>query len=206
MNPVDIVELLDQGYAWTAGRVWAVRAHDLDRPTPCTRWDLRHLLNHLIGAQQLLTGAVAAPPPGTGPGLDADADAATVSQTLADADLVGTDPVGAYDAMVERAMAVWRTPDVLSGTCELPFGPAPVQVAARIALLDAVVHGWDVARATGEAADIPDELAEPILAFAPDLLAGAPRGTAFADEVTTDKPNSASDRLVAFLGRKPASA
>ena len=204
MNPVDIVELLDQGYAWTAGRVWAVRAHDLDRPTPCTRWDLRHLLNHLIGAQQLLTGAVAAPPPGTSPGLDADA--ATVSQTLADADLVGTDPVGAYDAMVERAMAVWRTPDVLSGTCELPFGPAPVQVAARIALLDAVVHGWDVARATGEAADIPDELAEPILAFAPDLLAGAPRGTAFADEVTTDKPNSASDRLVAFLGRKPASA
>ena len=95
---------------------------------------------------------------------------------------------------------------MLSGTCELPFGPAPVQVAARIALLDAVVHGWDVARATGEAADIPDELAEPILAFAPDLLPGAPRGTAFADEVTTDKPNSASDRLVAFLGRKPASA
>lgn len=200
---MDIIELIDQGYAWTAGRVWAVRAHDLDRPTPCTSWDLHHLLNHAFGALDLLSDTVA------GRAADPrDADPEAVAQALAGTDRVGTDPVGAYRAVVERAMAVWRTPDILGRTCELPFGPAPVPVAASITLLEVVVHGWDIGQATGEAVDIPADLAEPALAFAHQALTGSKRGTAFAEEVALSEPTgaplSASDRLVAFLGRKPA--
>jgi uncharacterized protein (TIGR03086 family) len=200
---MDIIELLDRSYAWTTARVRAVRGHDLDRPTPCSRWDLRHLLNHTLGAQDLVVDAVAGRPVDSG-----YADPGALGQALAEADRIGTDPVAAYDALVKRAMAVWRTPDILDGTCQMPFGPTPVPVAARIALIDIVVHGWDISRATGEAADIPPELAEPVLAFARDMVAGPMRGTAFADEVAIDgstgAPVTASDRLVAFLGRKPA--
>jgi uncharacterized protein (TIGR03086 family) len=189
---MDIIELLDEGYGWTAERVAAVRPEDLDLATPCTRWDLRRLLNHMLGASGVVTdaalGVVVTP-------SRADPEA------LAATDRIGEDPTAAFDAAATTAMTVWHTPGVLERTCSMASGATPALVVANINLLDVVVHGWDIAQATGEAAQIPPRLAEPILGFARQAITEEQRRRGFAAEMATG--DTASDRLVAFLGRKP---
>lgn len=66
-----------------------------------------------------------------------------------------------------------------------------------------MVHGWDIARATGQAADFPEDVAEQTLAFS---LAALPAvrsdRSPFAAPQPVDGDAPALDRLVACLGRK----
>jgi uncharacterized protein (TIGR03086 family) len=67
-----------------------------------------------------------------------------------------------------------------------------------------LIHGWDLARATGQPADLPEDLAEGALSMWRTRLADRPReGMPFAapQPVADDAP--AIDRLAAYLGRQP---
>ncbi|MGH8931356.1 MAG: TIGR03086 family metal-binding protein [Egibacteraceae bacterium] len=189
---MDIIKLLDVGFDWTGRRVAAVRPEHWPLDTPCDEWTVRQLLNHMLGAMDVITSTVAgqAWPEGVN------------AQTLAETDRIGRDPAAAFAEIAQRALAVWHTPGVLERTCGLRGVPTPAITAAQLSLTDAVVHGWDIAQATGENADIPDELAEPLLDIDRTLIHEGLRGTVFADEVHIEV-GSASDRLVAFLGRTP---
>jgi uncharacterized protein (TIGR03086 family) len=188
----DIVELLEQGYAWTAERVAQVGPEDLDTPTPCEGWQLRHLLNHMLASLERLAGA-------------AEGEVAEPSQFDAQSQAL-TDRLGddcghaTFAAVRQRAMTVWHQPDVMARTCELPLGSLPASMAAQINLVEVVVHGWDVSRATGEAAAIPPGLAGPILEFCRQAVDPA-RGRAFGPDLEVG--DTVPERLVAFLGRKP---
>lgn len=188
----DITELLEQGYAWTGERVALVGPEDLDSPTPCEGWQLRHLLNHMLASLDRLAGA-------------AEGEVAELSQfdpqAQALTDRLGDDcGHGAFATVERRALTVWRQPDVMARTCALPLGSLPAPVAAQINLVEVVVHGWDVSQATGEAVPVPPELADPILAFCREALDSA-RGGAFGPDLEVG--DDVSQRLVAFLGRKP---
>jgi uncharacterized protein (TIGR03086 family) len=106
----------------------------------------------------------------------------------------------AFDTVRRRALAAWRRPGVMAGTCDLPLGTLPAPAAAHINLVEVVVHGWDVSQATGEAAGIPPELAESMLEFSRKAVDPA-RGRAFGPDLAVG--DTVGDRLVAFLGRKP---
>jgi uncharacterized protein (TIGR03086 family) len=177
------VALLEQGFAWTSDRVARVGPGDLDAPTPCEEWRLRELLNHMLASLGRLAAAAEgqAPPPAR--------------------DRLGDDcGRSAFAEVRDHTFAVWRTPGVMERTCELPLGSVPAPMAARLNLVEVVVHGWDVSRATGECADIPDALAEPILEFSRGAV-GPARGRAFGPDLSTGE--SLSDRTVSFLGRRP---
>lgn len=194
---MDIIELLDTGYDWTARRIaevaTPVTAADLAARTPCEQWNLHQLLNHQIGVVGMMADRLAS----------TDGEPASSGSRLADVDRVGTDPSVAYAAEVERVTAAWHTPGVLDRTCVLPLGEVDVRMAATLSLTDVVVHGWDVARALGKPVDIPPPLAESILELVSPFADGV-RGRAFGPAITGLPPDaSASDRLVAFLGRKP---
>lgn len=189
---MDMIKLLDEGFAWAGEQVGKVRPEHLDAATPCTGWDLRALLNHMLGAMDHLAGAAAG-----------DLDPSRLdAEALARTDRIGNDPVAAFDAIAQQALAVWHTPGVLERTCAMPMGPKPASVVARISVSDAVVHGWDISRAIGANTDIPAELAEPLLEIDQELVDDGLRGRAFAAEVPITG-GTASDRLVAFLGRTP---
>jgi uncharacterized protein (TIGR03086 family) len=180
---VVIVDLLEQGFGWTGDRLAQVGPADLDAATPCEGWQLRELLNHMLAALGRLAAAAEgeAPPP--------------------EVDRLGDDcGRSAFAEVRERALAVWRTPGVMERTCALPLGQIPGGTAARLNLVEVVVHGWDVSRATGERAAIPDALAEPILEFSRQAVAPA-RGRAFGPDLSTGE--TLSDRTVSFLGRRP---
>jgi uncharacterized protein (TIGR03086 family) len=184
---IDAIDLLGHGYAWTAARIAAVSASDLDAPTPCGRWTLSELLDHTIDVLAMVTDAVA--------GTDGSADAP-------DAREAGSSSWGsAIGELAARSRRAWQAPGVIDRTFELSIGTTPAAATASITLLECVVHGWDISQASGEAAQIPDELAVPVLEFARQALTESNRGDNFAADL--ELGTTPSDQLVAFLGRKP---
>lgn len=186
---MDTIELVDQGYAWTAARIAAVPADGLDAPTPCSLWNLQELLDHTVGSLTMLTDAVATAPANAGP------DAPDVRA-------LGSTPWDrAIAELAARSRRAWEAPGVMDRIFELPIGTLPAPVVASGTLLEVVVHGWDISQASGEAAEIPDVLARPVLEFARQPVVDANRGDNFAADLGIgDTP---SDQLIAFLGRKP---
>jgi uncharacterized protein (TIGR03086 family) len=181
---IDAIDLLDHGYAWTAARIAAVSASDLDAPTPCGRWTLRELLDHTIDVLAMVTDAVAG------------SDGGAVAQPPG-----STSWASAIGELAARSRRAWQVPGVVDRTFELSIGTTPAAATASITLLECVVHGWDISQASGEAAQIPDALAVPVLEFARQALTEANRGDNFAADL--ELGTTPSDQLVAFLGRKP---
>ncbi|WP_306205813.1 TIGR03086 family metal-binding protein [Actinoplanes sp. RD1] len=132
--------------------VHGVPADLWDAPTPCSQWTVRDLVNHLVSehawAPHLLAGE-------------------TIEQVgdRYDGDLVGSDPAGAWDRAAARSRPAWEKAD-LSGTARFSFGEAPLTEYADQMLVDLTVHGWDLARATGQDEAFDPEAVERALAYA----------------------------------------
>ena len=183
----ELTRMIDDGYAWTAARIAVVPTDRLDLPTPCDRWNLEELLDHTIESMTMLTEAVEA---GTELG-SAPANPHPLAPTRWDL---------AIAELAARTHHAWRQPAAFERDVELPIGSVPATDAAKITLLEVVVHGWDIGQASGEAPEIPDAFARLILDFAVVAVDGN-RGDNFAAELSMgDTP---SERVVAVLGRKP---
>jgi uncharacterized protein (TIGR03086 family) len=118
---------------------------------------------------------------------------------------VGGDPKGAYRASADEVKRAWHDSSQLQGLYETALGTMPGQALLSLRLSDNVTHGWDLARATGQAPAYDEEVVAAALAFAEAQLAGgrAPGGP-FAPPVPLPDDAPAIDRLAAFLGRNPS--
>jgi len=175
--------------AATAGAgtiVAGISAGQWDRPTPCTGVDVRGLVNHLVAGNLSFVSLVAGTPRPDG-----------------EADLLGAQPVEAFRAACASLLTALRTPGMLDRTYPLPFGQVPGLGLIDIRLTEHLGHGWDLARATGQLAPFPADLAERGLAVARRQLENRPAGArspfGAAVQVAPDAP--AIDRLAGFLGR-----
>lgn len=117
--------------------VHGVRADQWHRSTPCTDWDVRALVNHVLGE---VCWAVP---------LFAGRTVAEVGDRF-DGDLLGDDPLAAWDAAAPPAIAAVQEPDAMDRTVHLSFGDFPGSEYAMQLFADLLVHGWDLARATGQ--------------------------------------------------------
>ncbi|HEX2285995.1 MAG TPA: TIGR03086 family metal-binding protein [Mycobacterium sp.] len=192
---MDSIDLLRQAYAWTADRIANVRPDDLQNPTPCAGWTLADLLNHLLGAIDIHTQAI------SGTAIEMTLDEL---EALPHTDRIGDDPAAAFDATTQRALAAWNAPGALDRVCHMPFGPMAASLLAILDLSEVVVHGWDIGQATHRPVDVPDALAAAVLDSAAPLVE-LQRGVAYGPAVT-DAGTSATQRLVAYFGRKPVTA
>ena len=120
-----------------------------------------------------------------------------------DDDAIGADWVGAYRDAGRSLVAAWSEEGALEGTIELPFGTFPAAWRIGQHVSDLVVHGWDVAKATEQAADFDRELSEYSLQWAKENLRPEFRGRGFGPEVSAPEDAPLLDRLVAFFGRDP---
>jgi uncharacterized protein (TIGR03086 family) len=183
---------MTEACAATERVVAGVRPDQYALPTPCTQWDVHALLNHLLGTLSLGQALLAdAPPEGT---IDPGG--------LPETDLVGDDPVKTYRLGVEALLRA-AGGDALARVHQTPLGEMPGAVLGGFTTLDILVHGWDLARATGQDHTLDDELAEVVLGFAHQTLTDEARTPRIGPAVAVPADAPAGDRLVGFLGRRP---
>jgi uncharacterized protein (TIGR03086 family) len=172
-------------------RVANVKEDQLGDATPCAEFKVKDLLNHMIGGN-FMFGILAS--------------GGTLDTSQAPPDFVANGNFAAtYEQSAEASLNGWRSEGVMERPIPLPFATMPGAQAIRIAVLETVVHGWDLAKATGQDAEIPEQLAAPMLDGVKKVI---PPGTRpaelpFGPEVTVPDSASTTDKLVAYLGRKP---
>jgi uncharacterized protein (TIGR03086 family) len=184
----DIAELHAQALDGTGRVVAGIPADGWQSATPCDGWDVHALLNHLVAgnlwAAELAAGGTIE---GVGDRLDGD--------------LVGTDPTGAYAASAAAAAAVFRRPGAMGAPCAVSYGPVPGAVYAGHRFIDVFVHGWDLAVATGQDADLDPALMQACREVVEPQIAAFRGAGAFGAEVAAPPGGTAQDQFLALLGR-----
>jgi uncharacterized protein (TIGR03086 family) len=162
---------------------------DLDRPTPCSEYDLRALLGHLIGgihrAAYLGEG---------GRALDVAAEVGHIADT---------DWSGALTRARARVIAAWADDAALDRIAEVPWGSVPGRMALGGYLMEAAAHGWDIAQVVGPGLALDPELALAALGTAEKVLPAERNreGLPFGPLVEAPADADAYTRLAGWLGR-----
>lgn len=175
--------------AEAAGQVIdAISDDQWSRPTPCGDWTVRDLVEHVVTGNDGFTAALSEQP--TAPGRTAERSGNLASD---------------YGRSVRALLDAFRQPKVLEKVVGVPFGTVPGAIALHLRITELLVHGWDLAHATGQIVSFPEDLAEQEPAFTRRALADIPAGRSpFAppEPVSDDAP--ALDRLAACLGGRVA--
>jgi uncharacterized protein (TIGR03086 family) len=185
--PGELAEALEVTGRLVAG----IRAEQWSLPTPCTEWEVRQLVDHLVAGNQLFARVLAGEP---------FEEAAPAVRAIDDR--LGDDAAGVYEASAHDLLAAFAAPGVLERDVRVPFGTVPGAVARHLRITECLVHGWDLATALGVPFDPPVAIVEQELAFsAPMLSRVAPERRVFAPSRPTGEAARPIDRLAAMLGR-----
>jgi uncharacterized protein (TIGR03086 family) len=160
--------------------------------TPCDGWDVRALMNHVLGTLSLGTALLG----DTRPAVN------VAPGELPDVDLVGDDPIKAYRIGVEALLGA-AGGDALARSHSTPLGDMPGAMLGGFTTLDIAVHGWDLAKATGQDTTLDASLAEEVLGFARQTITDTTRTPRIGPEVPVALDASVTDQLVGYLGRRP---
>ena len=158
----------------------------LHNPTPCTNFVLSDVLDHMIvlgGSLSYLFRGLQPPEPET---RDDD----------------GRVPAAEFRKVMHDLLDAVHTEGAMERTISSPVGEMPGDTFARLVAFDGLVHGWDIATATGQPYDPPADLVAAVDGFARQAIADGMRdGDTFA--VATEPPAGATpiERLAAFTGR-----
>lgn len=136
MGEDSLVPALDGARTRCGEIVHAVGAEQWQLPTPCADWTVRELVNHLV-AENLWTAPLM--------------DGATIADvgTAYDGDVLGDDPVAAWDAAAASARVAVAADGALERTVHLSFGDAPAREYVSQLFADHLIHAWDLAQAIG---------------------------------------------------------
>ena len=176
---MDLLELYGRASEWTLTKVNGAE-HQLTASTPCEGWDVRTLLNHMLETQHYFTAAASgrsANPPGPEP-----------------PDLLGDEPVGDFRQARSDLLQVFEQEGVVEQS-----GPM-----LGIAFADQLLHGHDLARATGQDATMPDGLAEAAYGSIHGRFTDEQRKGIFGPELPVAEGASPQERLLAYTGRDPS--
>ena len=193
---MDIVATLQDQAARTTELVRSVQPGQLQLATPCAAWEVRDLLNHLCIVAQFCARV---------------AEGERVEPEY-ETDFLGDDPAGAYERWRDEMIEACSAPDLPSRSVFMAGNEMPGAVVLALALMDTVVHRWDLARALGVEPAIDPEVAsfvlEQVRPWVPDeLRAPAAEQTTGSVPIgpVVEAPDDAPpvDQLLAFLGRTP---
>lgn len=177
-----------------AAVVQAVRDDQLELPTPCRDTTVGALLGHLDGLTRVFALAAHDDRPDGGdvaPSAGASRLAAGWRQRIP-------------EQLAELAEA-WRSGSSRQGTTRVGGVELPRNVAGLVVTDELIVHGWDLAVATGQAYTADPGLIELALQFVGPAVTQAPEGTPglFGPPVAVPDDAPALDRLLGLTGRDP---
>lgn len=182
--PLEPIALFERTREVADRVVAGTRPDQLGDPTPCSEWDVRALLNHMIEGNLRFASWV------TGEPVPDRVD-----------DHVGDDHVASFRASAEKTTSAFNTPGMLERTFPTPLGEGPGAMVIQIRSTDLLVHVWDLARATGQSTDLDPELCEATLAEFRSVSVPRTEGGPFGPEREAPEGATSADRLAAFAGR-----
>jgi uncharacterized protein (TIGR03086 family) len=158
--------------------------------TPCPDWDLRTLLNHTI----LWTSYSA----------ERRAHGESVAEELMSKDFTAEPGYAqAYQAQIARAVDAWSEPGAWTGDRNVMGNATPAADIAAMLIMEMVLHGWDIAKATGQDFQVADDLADAVLETVQAQGDMFRQYQGFAGIVPVPDDATAFDRALALSGRDP---
>jgi uncharacterized protein (TIGR03086 family) len=185
----DITQLHRRALDATGHVIAGIAPGQLDLPTPDEAWDVRALLNHIV-AGNLWAAELAA--------------GRTIEQVgdRLDGDVVGADPAGTYDRSAAAAAAAFEAAGVMDAPCAVSYGPVPGSVYAGHRFVDVLIHGWDLAAATGQTTTLDPELVDACAQVVEPQIEAFRAAGAVGPAVAAAPDASQQTRLLAMLGRR----
>jgi uncharacterized protein (TIGR03086 family) len=173
-----------------AGAAKAADSKTLEQTTPCTEWDLRTLLNHMI----LWTSYSA----------ERRAYGESVAEELMTKDFTAEPGYAqAYQAQLARAVDAWSKPEAWEGDRNVMGSATPAADIAAMLIAEMVLHGWDIAKATGQDYYCDDAVARDVLKTVEAQGELFRQYQGFAAIVPVPDDATALDRALALSGRDP---
>lgn len=181
-------------YSWTSRsprrRPWygGVKPDQFHVPTPCAEWDARALTNHLLQVVSALHLTGRRQP---------------VPDELWGRDLMVEGWADRFDDEGRAAAAAWAQPNAWEGMVSMGGAEMPASMIATMFASDLAIHGWDLARATGQDYRCDDDVAEATCRFIADMGEQGRQMGIYATPVTVAEHAAAFERALALSGRDP---
>jgi uncharacterized protein (TIGR03086 family) len=171
-------------------RVRSIGDDQWNLPTPCTDWDVRALVNHLVNEDKWTVPMF---------------EGATIEQVgdRFDGDLLGNDPKGAWAEAVEGAKGVVADQGALERTVHVSYGDISGEDYAFELFTDHVIHAWDLARAIGGDEKLDPELVEFCYEKNKPREEMLKSSGIFGDKVDPPEDADMQTKLLAVFGRTP---
>ena len=186
---VDLPSLHQRALDHTGRYVAGVKDAQWDDSTPDTEWDVRTLVNHVVSGNFWVAPLV---------------EGKTIEEVgdRYDGDVLGDDPEDAYKQSAKEAAAAFKAQGAMQALCAVSYGPVPGEVYAGHRFIDVLIHGWDLAKATGQDTTLPADLVQAcfeVIAPQKDLLEASGM---FGSEQQVPEGADLQTKLLAELGRK----
>jgi uncharacterized protein (TIGR03086 family) len=165
-------------------RVEAVPPTAWDNPSPCEEWSARGVLQHVIDSHRSMPkyGGIVL----------------TFEKSVSD------DPLAAWVEARDAMRQLLDDPARAGAEYDGMFGRTSVEKTVdRFLGFDLLVHGWDIARATGQDETLPADEVRRVSANAAKLADNLRRGGVCGPEVAVPADADQQDRLLGLLGRTP---
>jgi uncharacterized protein (TIGR03086 family) len=186
---VDLPKVHERALEHTGRYVAGVKDEQWHAPTPDDEWDVHKLLTHVVSGNFWVAPLV------EGKKIEEVGD-------RYDGDVLGDDPVAAYQQSAKEAAAAFNAPNAMQAPCAVSYGPVPGEIYAGHRFIDVLIHGWDLAKATGQDTTLPPDLVEACFEVVEpqrELLAGSGM---FGSDVQIPPDADRQTQLLAELGRQ----
>ena len=173
----DPIQIYETATSQARNIIQGVKPEQMKQSTPCSEWDVEALLNHLVGAQTGIAGTVSG------------------SQVAA-----GSTSLESLAAAVSAMVAAAKAPGGLEKKVQGRQGEVPASQMLNIGTMDAAVHTWDLAKATGQDTTLDAGVVEHIFPLVEGMVGRGP-SPAFAAPTDPAANVSRQDKMIALSGR-----
>ncbi len=185
-NPI---ELYEGARDYMVPILGGVQASQLTGSTPCSKWNVKQLINHNIlvaeWVHRTFTG---------GEGVDPFA---------VDGDLPEEGAQAAFAAVTDKVLQAIKAPGMLEKVIATPCGEMPAGNFLMFPFGDILIHKWDLAKATNLDTAMDSSMADACAQVMSPMLQGNREGGFFGPEVTVPIDASSRDKLLGLAGRTP---
>ena len=185
-TPLSAEEFYRRAVATFDSSMQAVGSDDWSKPTPCTEWDVRALVAHVVDEDLWV------PPLLDGKTIEEVGDAF--------ADPLGDDPIASWDKAKREGIGASRGVD-LEATVHVSFGDITADEYLKQVATDHVIHAWDLARAVGASVDFDDDAVETAYLYLEPNAELWRQAGAFGPAVPAPDGADRLTELVALTGR-----